>query len=102
MRTHTAMLTSQLQPIPRKNIWCHSGVTAFLLRTKRGKQPIDMRLANISHVSWIEAHTAKEVTNSLYGAVEIIPESSGVDQHMVSCQVMALGGGSSRREKMME
>lgn len=35
MRTQTAMLTSQLHPIPRKNIWCHSGVPAFLLEQKR-------------------------------------------------------------------
>jgi len=29
--TQTATETSQLQPIPRRNIWCHSGLAALVL-----------------------------------------------------------------------
>jgi hypothetical protein len=50
MRTHTAMLTSQLQPIPRKNIWCHSGVTAFRLLGQEGN-----RYARLAIVSPIDS-----------------------------------------------
>lgn len=68
------MLTSQLHPIPRRNIWYQCGVTAFLLRQKRDKQLI--RVSVFSHVN-VEPHMAKAATNSLYGAVETTPESSG-------------------------
>ena len=31
MRTQTATQTSQLHPMPRRKIWCHSGSAAFFL-----------------------------------------------------------------------
>jgi hypothetical protein len=39
----------------------------------------------------VEAHTAKAVTNSLYGAVEIIPESSGVGATHSQLPVSSVG-----------
>ena len=38
--TQTAMHTSQLQPIPRRKIWCHSGSFALCLQTIRDRSAL--------------------------------------------------------------
>jgi hypothetical protein len=87
------MQTSQLHPIPRKNIWYQNGVAAFLLKQKM-RAAIDMRSISDftlgSQADVIDAHMAKETTYWLYGAVEIIPESRRLEQQIVSCQGRAV------------
>ena len=71
--TQTATQTSQLQPIPRKNIWCHAGSAALCLyvlqRASRRSGSVD-------------TYNAKVTAYALYGAVEMIPVSNPSVSHL--------------------